>query len=293
MKVSIIGANSFLARNFIAYLKDYKHKLFLYDINEIHYDGCENYYQVDLSNKASIRSINFDCDLMYIFTGKTGTLEGFNDYEDFIQVNEIYFLNILSVYCEKKSKAKVIYPSTRLVYQENKDKRIKENSEIKLRSIYSITKFACENYLKIYNEMFGLKYCIFRICTPYGSLLDNCASYGTYEIFMDQVQNNKKITIFGDGEIRKTFTTIHDICKVLLNGGINKQCLNDIFNIGGDNKSLKEIAEIIGSKHNVPIEHIPWSDLNKKIDAGNTVLDSKKLDDILKIEYCKINWSKN
>lgn len=286
--LTIIGANSFLARNFIASIFNDQYKLFLYDKDESHLDNYCNYQKIDLASKESINKINFDSDLIYFFSGRTGTIQGFKSYKSFIEINEVYLLNFLTVYCEKKAQAKIIYPSTRLIYQEKNRKAIKESDEVKLRSVYAVTKYASESYLKIYSEVFGVNYCILRICVPYGSLLNDIGSYGTYEIFMEQAKKKKEITVFGDGKIYKTYTDITDICKVLLMSGLSENCMNDTFNVGGDNKSLLEIATIIGEKYNVPIKHVPWSGLNKKIDAGNTILDSQKLDQILKIQYKKI-----
>ena len=50
MKISIIGANSYIARNFVYYLvkqNDEKIMLKLYDIQDISYDGYECYTKID------------------------------------------------------------------------------------------------------------------------------------------------------------------------------------------------------------------------------------------------------
>ena len=83
-----------------------------------------------------------------------------------------------------KSTAKIVFPSTRLVYK-GKDEPLLENDTKEFKTIYSINKYACEQYLKMYSDVFDIRYCIFRICVPYGSLLDGVSSYGTAEFFIE------------------------------------------------------------------------------------------------------------
>ncbi|MEG1151209.1 MAG: hypothetical protein RSC93_04945 [Erysipelotrichaceae bacterium] len=130
---TIIGANSFLARNYYKYLIEYKHidiqNIYLYDINDEHLDNGYNYQKIDFFDKISIEYVNFNCDYLYIFSGKTGTVKGFEEYKSYIEINEILLLNILDIYCKKKSKAKIVYPSTRLVYMHNEHDSIDEGFE--------------------------------------------------------------------------------------------------------------------------------------------------------------------
>lgn len=285
MKIEIMGSNSFLARNFIQYifLNNLKCELVLYDIAEkqlrLQCNSTSNieYRQIDLENKKDLEKISFDSDAFFIFTGKTGTVKGFESYEEFIKVNEIYLLHLLTEYVKRKSKSKIIYPSTRLVYKENKQHKIKENAEKKMKSVYAITKYAAEKYLELFHDVFEIEYCIFRICTPYGTLLEDAGNYGTFEFFTNQAKKGKNISVFGDGEIRKTYTHIKNICEIFWKSIFCKGCANDTYNIGGNVKSLVEIAEEIANQYDVGIKYVSWPEINEKVDGGTTMLDSKKL----------------
>lgn len=285
-RISIIGANSYIARNFIKLLDKENYIVKLYDRSDKHLELLENYTMIDFNSSESIKQIDFNCDLIYIFTGKTGTLQGFNDYNTFIDVNEKILLNILTSYCENKSKAKIVFPSTRLLYKGNNKQKLNEGSENEFKTIYAMNKFACENYLKMYNEIFNVQYCIFRICVVYGTAVNNTNSYGTLEFFISQAKNGKDISIYGDGSQRRTFTHIDDLCQVLLEGGLNEKCANDIFNIGGgDDLSISYVASEIANLYGVNVNYIEWPELPRKIESGDTVLDSTKLDSILNYNY--------
>ena len=75
--------------------------------------------------------------------GKTGTITGFGNYEEFIDINEKALLNILNEYRNQHSSAKIIYPSTRLVYRGD-DMPLKEDAVKEFKTIYAINKYACE-----------------------------------------------------------------------------------------------------------------------------------------------------
>lgn len=288
IRIAVIGANSFLARNFISQLNRDRNDVFLYDIQNEHYDNEKNYFKIDLKSRDQLLDdVDFSVDLLYIFSGKTGTKAGFESYEDFININETCLLNLLWSYVKLNSKAKIIYPSSRLVYKSSPTP-VNEESDLDPKSIYAVTKIACEKYLKIYNEIYGLKYNIFRICVPYGTLIPNISSYGTYEFFTNQAKKGEDITLFGNGSSKRTFTYIGDLCHILSFAPFILDSDTGIYNIGGDTKSLVDIAKSISSKCHVGIKYIEWPELDKKLEVENVVFDSIKLDSVINYKYIKL-----
>lgn len=289
-KITIVGANSYIARNFIKHIASKEVSLKLYDIGEEHKDGLTAYNKVNLLVKEDIKKIDYDCAIIYLFSGKTGTTNGFSQYEDFIDINEKGLLNFLSGYIANKSKAKIVFPSTRLIYK-GCEQALEETAAKEFKTIYALNKFACEKYLEMYNNTFGVSYCIFRICVPFGYIIEDTSSYGTLEFFLNKAKNNENINIYGNGKQKRTFTYIKDLTEVLWLGGINEKCINDVFNIGGSEQlSIKEVAEKIAQRYNVEVVLKEWPELNRKIESGSTVFASKKLDNILNYQYtCTID----
>jgi len=283
-RVTIIGANSFIARNLIVSIDKADNELFLYDRDTCHLDNKDDYFKVDLLNIQDVENINFDCDIIFLFTGKTGTSRGFDDYDSFIDINERILLNILTVYRNKKSKSKIIFPSTRLVYK-GSDSLLNEDSEKEFKTIYAINKYSCENYLKLYNHTFNIQFCILRICVPYGSIIKGASSYGTLDFFVRTAKEGKIINIYGDGCQKRTFTHIDDLCNIMWLTAINDKCKNDAYNIGGQALSIYEVASKTAQLYSVNVNSTEWPELDLKIESGNTVFDSSKLDKILQYEY--------
>ena len=280
--VTIIGANSYIARNLIQNVKNeaLDIRLFLYDREDVHKDGCNDYAPVNILYESSVAGINFDVDAVILFAGKTGTYAGFDEPEAFVEVNELGLLNVLNSMRKAKSTAKIVFPSTRLVYK-GKDEPLLENDTKEFKTIYSINKYACEQYLKMYSDVFDIRYCIFRICVPYGSLLDGVSSYGTAEFLIGKAMQGDNITLYGDGEVKRTLTYIGDICRTMLAGALSADCMNDVYNIGGESYSLRKMAFEVAKKYGVELEYTQWPDKALKIESGSTVFDSGKLDSIL------------
>lgn len=284
-KAVVIGANGYIARNLITKLKD-QYLLELYDIQENHRDGNENYSSVDITNIDSVREMNLDCDIIYNFAGMTGTTAGFEKYDQFIQVNEIGLLNLLTVYVEQKSGAKIVFPSTRLVYKGIPGNVSGENADKEFKTIYAINKYSCEQYLKMYHEVYGVEYCIVRICLPYGTMIEDAGSYGTAEFFASKGKRGEDITIYGDGSQRRTLIHMEDLCNILRLCGENEQCVNDVYNIGGaDHLSLYEMASVFADIYGVNVVSVPWPEIALKIESGDTVFDSSKLDKLIEYRY--------
>ena len=283
-KIAVIGANGYIARNLVFVLKrDYPNVgVKLYGIEETHFDGYENYVTVDMTNKESVKQIDLSCDIVFMFVGRTGSVKGFDDYDSFIDINEKALLNLLSEYRNQKSNARIVFPSTRLVYKGSSGLK-KEDAEKEFKTIYSMTKYACEKYLEQFHRVFGIQYTVLRICIPYGSLIPSASSYGTIGFMLSKAKKGENVTIYGDGRGRRTLTYIYDLCVTMIEAAFSEQCSNDVFNVGGDNLSLKEMAELIALKFGVEIDYVPWPDVELKIESGDTVFNSEKLDSLITI----------
>lgn len=281
-KITIIGANSYIARNLTYMLETQKEgcRIKLYGREREHADGLTDYTCVDALDREDVKNIDFDCDIVYFFVGKTGSADAFKDFGTFIDANEKTLLNVMSEYVEQKSSAKLVFPSTRLVYQ-GACGSLAEDDAKAYKSVYAVNKHACEMYVRLYHEMFDLQYLILRICVPYGTMAPGAISYGTMEFMLKNAGQGKDITIYGDGTVRRTMTYIGDLCRAMIMAGAHPECKNDVYNVGGEEYMLGELAQIVAQKHGVGVRYIPWPELAKKMESGDTVFDSAKLDRLI------------
>lgn len=112
---------------------------------------------------------------------------------------------------------------------------------------YGIAKYAVEQELRVSHEMFGLDYIVFRPHNVFGEHQNIGDRYrNVIGIFMNQLLQNKPITIFGDGLQTRAFTYISDVAPVIAKSVLNKAAINEVFNIGADQYySVKDLANIV------------------------------------------------
>lgn len=290
----VLGANGYLGRHLVQHLHQKNWTLYRSDIGDAAKDSFDglHYVQANLVNYAEVLTLPLEVDYIYIFTGLTGTSAAFTKYPDFVNSNEITLLNLLKALLEVGSKAKIIFPSTRLVYKGVENMPLVEDAEKEFKTVYAINKFACEQYLQMWGNAFGQAYSIIRICVPYGNLLDSNYSYGTLGFFLNKAAAGEAITLYGDGELRRTFSHVADLSRYFEQVALHLETQGQTYNFGGDNCSLKEIATAIAEKADVPIQYVPFPPLDAAIESGDTIFDSTKLDTLLnfKPEYSVYQW---
>lgn len=285
-KVIVIGANGYIGKHLVKYLERYDVDVATYDV-AVNAD-LPNYHQVDIKEKESIGKIDFDVDYIFMFAGLTGTYVGFEKYETYIYINEIGLLNLLDAICKSKFRPKIIFPSTRLVYK-GVDKALKEIDEKETKTLYAVNKLACEGILQAYKTSFDIPYAVFRICIPYGNLLSTDYSFGTVGFFIKQAKAGKDITLYGGGNIKRTFTHMEDLCHQVIEGAFNPESNGEIFNIGGETYSLREAAEIVAYKFDANVVDVPWPERDLRIESGHTYFDDTKIRMLLNLgEYKKL-----
>ena len=293
-KVIVFGSNGYIGSHLVHFLAKHGANIYAYDIDHSPLNPTSNYLKIDFANYQDLRNVNWNVDAVFIFTGRTGTITGFNDYIDFITINEIGLLNVLTGVHNSGFSPRIVYPSSRLVYR-GSDRPIKENDEKEAMTVYAVNKLACEQLLRIYQNTFGLEYTIYRICIPYGHFTNSEYSYGTIGFFINQAINTSEIILYGDGSLRRSLTYIWDICNQIVLTCFSPKSVNEIYNLLGEEYSLSNIAYMISEKYQVDVKYQKWPEINLKVESGHTIFDGSKIKNTfnLSLQNSFINWLKN
>lgn len=114
---------------------------------------------------------------------------------------------------------------------------------------YAFAKWQGEEVFKMYSKVYDVSAGIARFFNVYGPRNPLIGQYTpVVAIFEEQTKSNSDLTIIGDGEQRRDFTHVYDICDGLI--AISKgDWRGDIFNLGtGVNHSINELADMFGGK---------------------------------------------
>lgn len=280
-KSIIFGVNGYIGKHLADVLLKRGDELTGYDIQpEPLLTGLNCYYSGNLDNSETWNTIALDCDEIYWMCGLTGTGASFDRYQNFLQVNELLLLNLLDSLRRRELTPRVFFPSTRLVYR-GSEMLLKEDAPKETKTLYAVNKIACENILSAYWNAFTIPYTVMRICVPYGSRFGAVFSYGTMGLFHRQATEDHRITLWGNGLQRRTFTHIDDLCTQILALMDDSSAIGEVFNSAGEEYSLKDIAEMFAQKYKVPIEYKPFPALAEKLESDSTVFDATKLKALL------------
>jgi UDP-glucose 4-epimerase len=112
---------------------------------------------------------------------------------------------------------------------------------------YGVSKYAVELDLKAAHEMFGLNYVVFRPHNVYGENQNIGDRYrNVIGIFMNQIMQNKPMTIFGDGTQTRAFSYIDDVAIPIAKCVTIPSAYNEVFNIGADKPyTINELVEVV------------------------------------------------
>lgn len=286
-KCVVIGANGYIGKHLVRQLLRLGA-----DVRSYGSKVCDGQTGiVDIGDVNSVAAINFDVDYVFLFAGRTGTSISFDEYDSFVRVNELGVLNVLNAIRSSQFRPQVIFPSTRLVYKGGEG-ALSEDSIKEAKTVYAVNKIAAENYLAAYQNSFGIPYTIYRVGVPYGNLMGGGYSYGTIGAFLKQSLSNGVIKLYGDGELRRTFTHVDDICMQIIVSCQSQDSVNEVFNVHGENFSLLEIASHISAMNRSRVELVPWPEKDLRIESGSTAFDSRKLTKLLNmpLRYYLREW---
>lgn len=192
-------------------------------------------------------------------------------------MNEIGLLNLLDHYKDALCKPKIIFPSTRLIYRGVEGKPLVEEDEKECKTIYASTKWAGESFLSMYQNTYDFDYTIFRIGVPYGKVVDGRLSYGTVGFFLERATSGKPIIVFGEGQIKRTFTHVMDVCRQVVETAALDESSGECFNIDGEPYSLADVAGLIANRYDVQVKHTEWPALDLRLESGDTIFDATKI----------------
>jgi len=154
-----------------------------------------------------------------------------------------------------------IFTSSIAVYGSSPELPMTEDGPVHPEDPYGIAKLAVEQELRVCKEMFDLDYIIFRPHNVYGERQNIGDKYrNVVGIFMNQILQEKPMTIFGDGTQTRAFSYIADVASVIAESISVKEAYNQVFNVGADQPySVKELAYRVAEAMGVEphISHLP------------------------------------
>ena len=236
--------------------------------------------EADIGDKPSVSKAVEQQQVIFHLAAHSGALAGNRFPVKDMEVNCKGLLILLECCRRINPAVRLVFASSRLVYGIPQSLPVDETHPTYPTSIHGIHKLTAENYLRLYNQLYGLPTVSLRITNAYGphSVSKN-RQHGILNIFMQLALRNQAIRIYGDGSQLRDFIYIDDLVEAMLRVAPHPNTYGDLFNVSsGRGISLLEAAETvvvqIGQGH---IEHVPWPEEAKKVETGDFVADITKI----------------
>jgi len=234
MNILVTGGAGFVGTNLIKQLLKEGHQVISVDnyhtgLRSNHQPGAQ-YVEFDIRNIDDYSSWG-EFDIVYHLAAIARIQPSFKEPYDYFTTNANATFKIAK-YCSEKNIPLVFAGSS-------------SHWSGKFKNPYTFSKDVSEEIIQLFQKHYGLKASITRFYNVYGPyhLKEGgyCTVIGKWEKCLEE---QKPLTIYGNGNKRRDFTHIDDIVSALIL--INeKQAWGHIFELGrGKNYSIKEIASM-------------------------------------------------
>lgn len=284
MKILIIGAASFIGVNLIKQLTKKADQLTLVDNNELFFKPLKDLHFDNVEFKVCPFAINSDFDsileshdVVYHLASTNIPATSNQKIPEELSANIIVTSKLLDACVRTNIKKVVFISSGGTVYGKELHCPIKEDTPTHPISSYGLQKVTIEKLLYLYNYQYGLDYRCIRLANPYGPYQRANGILGVVTTFIDRMQKNEKVTIYGDGSVVRDFIFIDDAVKGIIN--IAGDVPYKVFNLGcGYGTSIKNLLSTIQKVLNktVDIEYLP----KRKNDVPENYLDISRYESV-------------
>ncbi len=240
MKVAVFGASGFVGINVVNALSEAGMDVIASDLKEMKFDTAK-FIQADLLDYSQVGAVVKDCDNI-IHLAASPLPVSLDKPRLNAKINIEGTLNIMDAAREFNCQ-KIIFSSASSLVGQVKYNPVDEIHPCVPKTPYAVAKFAIEHYLRVYQELYGLNFLVFRFFNIYGPG-QYPESGALIPMVYKKLTERKSFTVFGSGKQTRDFVFVGDLCNVYLNA-IKNNIKNEIVNLGsGRGSSVKDIVEI-------------------------------------------------
>ena len=288
-KILVTGGSGFIGSNFLNLMVPKYNKTKFLNIDKLTYAGkvensriiknLKNYsfLNIDICNYRKLREVikKFDPKIVVHFAAESHVDNSIKSPGEFIKSNIIGTYNILR---SINKEIFLIHISTDEVYGHVvNNKSFSETTKYNPRSPYSASKASADHLVSAWNSTYGYKSTIVNCCNNFGPNQDK---EKFIPVIINNILNNKKIPIYGNGKQKREWIYVDDFVSSL-DFIMSKNLIRENFIIGSgirfENKMFaKKIISIFKNKLNydekkiklIRVSDRPGHDIEYKVNSS-------------------------
>ncbi|MEO6695023.1 MAG: NAD-dependent epimerase/dehydratase family protein [Ignavibacteria bacterium] len=227
----------------------------------------------DFNNEVDLKNSLNGVDYVYHLVSSTLPASSNENPIYDVESNLISSLKLFKECSIRNIKKLIFLSSGGTVYGIPETLPVKENYFSSPICSYGIVKRTIEEYLFLFNKMYGLNYNVFRLSNPYGERQNPNAAQGAIAVFVNKAIHEEPIEIWGDGKIVRDYIYVKDAVEVLTRA-IKIKSTESVFNLSsGQGHTINELIEVIkkisGKKLNINYKD------SRNVDVPVSILDNE------------------
>jgi UDP-glucose 4-epimerase len=234
----------------------------------------------DIRDLELMRRVVPGYDYIFNLAGQVSYVDSNTDPLLDLDINCKGHLQTLEACRLEKSRARLLFASSRFVYGRIEYNPVDENHPFNCLSIYGIHKLAGEKYYRFYHEAYGLETLSVRIANPYGPRQQmKHSKYGILNWFVRLALEGKPLTVFGDGQQRRDYIFNEDLAAACLALILSPGTAGGVYNLGtGTGVPFIEMAHLVAAA--VPgteVREVPWPQERYFVETGDYLSDISRI----------------
>ncbi len=234
----------------------------------------------DLGDPSAMRSAVAGHDVIVNLAGESGAVKSMEEPIADLDGNCRANLVLLEAIKAHNPEAKLVFVGSRLQYGRPSALPVTEDHPRDALCVHAIHKNTIEEYLRVYAQLFGLRYTIARVTNPYGpGQPASRVAYGVVNRLIHLALADQPLPIYGDGAQHRDYVFVDDVAAALIQLGDSDAANQRAFNVGsGVGTALVDMAKaIIAATGGGRIQSVPWPALAERIETGDFVADVSRI----------------
>jgi UDP-glucose 4-epimerase len=226
-------------------------------------------------------------DVIFNLAGQSGAVRSMEEPWNDLDVNARGMLTLVEAVRRQNSGARIVFTGSRLEYGRVGPEPVAETHDADPLCLHAVHKLVAEQYLRLYERLYGISYVVARITNPYGPGQPRSrTAYGVVNRLIHLALAGETLPIYGDGLQRRDYIYIDDVVQALLALGdtqverpVQGRGSRPIYNVGtGVGTSIADMAAAIVSAAGAGrLERVAWPPLAEQIETGDFVADISRI----------------
>lgn len=215
-------------------------------------DRCIDWIEGDIADSSFVTKLNDinAIDAVVHCAAHPGGRSIAEPCED-VRVNCLGSIHIFE-WCAR-NQVPVVFLSSSIVYGEQPPFPISESAPLKPGTVYAVCKVACENFIKVLTNSYGLKFTILRLFATYGAGHLQSETQGIVNVMLTQLLKDKDIIVKGSLKRVRDLIYVEDAAKAVVACLKEEKTRGFVINVGTGigitiNEMIIILNELLGRK---------------------------------------------